>query len=213
MCSIRGVIFQTSSQNTVCCVYNHIHESNSLMSIAPILYLHSEETHFPADLLTFLTHTTPRINYAVAPSVPNPLTLSNLAMLSSNTYLTSNDDVTTDPEWVRGTAPNNDATVPGINSAVVINPKNDSSIDVFYFFFYAFNPGTSVLSLPFLNFGTSFHLFSPHSPLPKPKSPSLSILRLTSYVHRQPCWRLGTHNDAFSQSCISTRSDLVLATR
>ena len=126
----------------------------SLTSTAPILYLHSEETHYPTDLTTFLTHTTPRINYTAVPNAPDPISLSNLNKLGPDVYLTSNDDITTDPEWLRGTAPDSNGITSGINSAIVVNEKKDSSVDVFCFYFYAFNPGTSVLSLSFLNFGT-----------------------------------------------------------
>ncbi|KZM19607.1 uncharacterized protein EKO05_0004221 [Ascochyta rabiei] len=125
-----------------------------LISTAPILYLHPEETHFPTDLATFLTHTTPRTNYTAVPDAPKPLTLANLDQLGADVYLTSKDDVTTDPEWLKGTTPDTNGFTSGTNSAIVINNKSDSSVDVFYFYFYAFNPGTSVLSLPFLNFGT-----------------------------------------------------------
>ncbi|XPS94311.1 hypothetical protein M3J09_003632 [Ascochyta lentis] len=125
-----------------------------VLKYAPILYLHSEETHFPTDLATFLNHTTPQVNYTVIPNPTSTLTLSNLDQLGADVYLTSNDDVTADPEWLRGTTPETNDFTSGTNSAIIVNKKNDSSIDVFYFYFYAFNPGTSVLSLPFLNLGT-----------------------------------------------------------
>jgi hypothetical protein len=125
-----------------------------LTPAAPILYLHSKEEHFPTDLSTFLSHTTPKINYAAVPNTPNPLTLSNLSQLGSDVYLTSNDDVTTNPAWLKGTAPDGDGAIRSAKTAtIIINEKKDNSIDVFYFYFYAFNPGTSVLGLSALNFG------------------------------------------------------------
>ena len=140
--------------------------SSSLLTFtAPILYFHSEETHFPTDLTTFLTHTTPQIDYTAVPNAPDQLTLSNLNQLGEDVYLTSKDDPTTDPDWLKGIAPDSNGATSGINSAIIINSKNNSSIDVFYFYFYAFNPGTNVLGLPFLNFGASSPFPPPH-PLP-----------------------------------------------
>ncbi|KAH6620344.1 hypothetical protein C7974DRAFT_231796 [Boeremia exigua] len=124
-----------------------------VLKYAPVLYMHSEESHFPTDLNTFLGHTTPRINYNPVPNTPNPLTLTTLPQLGADVYLTSNDDVTSTPDWLRGTPPASDSTTTGTNSAIVINTKSDNSVDVFYFYFYAFNPGTAVLSVPFLTFG------------------------------------------------------------
>lgn len=64
----------------------------------------------------------------------------------------------------------------GINSAIIINQKPDNTTDVFYFYFYAFNPGTSVLSLPFLNFGNHVGDWE-HTMLrfPSPESPPEAI--------------------------------------
>lgn len=101
-----------------------------------------------------MTHVTPKTNYTPVAAAPSPLTLSNLSQLGADIYLTSNDDVTTNPEWLGGTAPDGNGVTTGINSVIIINEKENSSIDVFYFYFYAFNPGTSVLRIPFLNFGT-----------------------------------------------------------
>jgi hypothetical protein len=155
--------------------------SSSLTFTAPILYLHSEETHFPTDLTTFLTHTTPQVNYTAVPDAPNPPTLSNLNQLGEDVYLTSNDDPTTDPDWLKGTAPDSNGATSGINSAIIINSKNDSSVDVFYFYFYASNPGTNMLGLPFLNFGASS---------PPPISTTAATPINQTYLHlysRQPC--------------------------
>ncbi|KAJ4340389.1 hypothetical protein N0V95_007529 [Ascochyta clinopodiicola] len=123
-----------------------------VLKYAPILYFHPQETHFPTDLATFLSHTTPQTNYTAIPNPPDPLTLENLDQLGADVYLTSKDDVTADPEWLKGTTPDAGGFTPGRNAAIIINRKNDSSVDVFYFYFYAFNPGTEVFSLPFLNF-------------------------------------------------------------
>ncbi|KAF1366085.1 hypothetical protein EJ07DRAFT_161129 [Lizonia empirigonia] len=102
-----------------------------VLKYAPIFYLHSKETHFPTDLATFLTHTTPRTNFAALPNPANPLTLSNLNQLGADTYLTSMTDITTSPGWLTGSAPNTSGSTPGTNSAMIINTKKDNSIDPF----------------------------------------------------------------------------------
>jgi hypothetical protein len=124
-----------------------------LIHQAPLLYLYSEETNFPTDLTTFLDNVTPKVNYTLTSDPPNPLTVSNVNQLGADVYLTSNNDPTTSPAWLSGTAPDSNGHTTGKDSAIIINYKNDNSVDVFYFYFYAFNPGTNVLSLPFLNFG------------------------------------------------------------
>lgn len=151
-------------------------QSTPLTSKAPVLYLHSEESNFPTDLTTFLENVTPRVNYTPVAEVPKPLTLTNLNQLGMDVYLTSNDDVTTSPAWLSGTAPDPNGATSGKNTAIIINTKNDSSIDVFYFYFYAFNLGTNVLSLPFLNFGNHVGDWE-HTMLrfPSPDSPPEAI--------------------------------------
>lgn len=155
------LVFQTLCSSTVSYSHGFLHDSVFLTYSAPILYLHSEETKYPTDLTTFLAHTTPQVNYTAVADVPSPLPLSNVNQLGEDVYLTSNDDPTSDPDWLKGTAPDSNGATSGINSAIIVNEKNDSSVDVFYFYFYAFNPGTNVLGQPFLNFG-------------KPMLPSLS---------------------------------------
>lgn len=157
------LVSQTLCSSTVSYSHGFLHDSVFLTYSAPILYLHSEETKYPTDLTTFLAHTTPQVNYTAVADVPSPLTLSNVNQLGEDVHLTSNDDPTSDPDWLKGTAPDSNGATSGINSAIIVNEKNDSSVDVFYFYFYAFNPGTNVLGQPFLNFG-------------KPILPSLSSL-------------------------------------
>ena len=121
---------------------------------APIVYLHSTETYFPTDLQTFLDHTTPRVNFNEVTGPSRPLTTSNLNQMGSNVWLTSNDDVTKDPAWIKGTKPNAQGKTDGATTAaVIVNDKGNGNVDAFYMYFYAYNYGGEVLGWSALNFG------------------------------------------------------------
>jgi hypothetical protein len=79
-----------------------------------------------------------------------PLTLANLDELNTvggkDVYLTSNDDITTNPKWLEGiTSRLTGETVDGKTGVVVVVDKGESVVDVFYFYFWAFNWGGVVL--------------------------------------------------------------------
>lgn len=81
---------------------------------------------------------------------PSPLSLDNLDSLNStggDVYLASNDDFTTGPQWIRGTVPDSDAKAGDtISSAIVVHDKGQGSLDAFYFYFYGYNQGNTVLT-------------------------------------------------------------------
>ena len=78
---------------------------------APVAYLYSGENYFPSDIASQLAHTQPEVNYTVISDAPTPLTLDNLNDLNSDgdngeyVYLTSLDDVETNPSWLNGVRP------------------------------------------------------------------------------------------------------------
>ena len=118
--------------------------------IAPLVWLHSEETYYPSDIGAQLQHTTPEINFAKVSNTPSPLTLANLDQLNTpngpQVYLTSNDDVTTHPTWLNGVKP--DATGKSgnaISCAIITNDRGNGELDAFYMYFYAYNWGGIVL--------------------------------------------------------------------
>jgi hypothetical protein len=120
---------------------------------APLVYLHSEEKYYPTDLQSFLNNVTPQVNFTTVAG-PTPLTLSNLDQLGSNVYLTSKDDVTKDPTWIKGTKPDSSgATANAVTAAVIVNDKGNGVVDAFYMYFYAYNYGGEVLGWDALNFG------------------------------------------------------------
>ncbi|PVH97835.1 hypothetical protein DM02DRAFT_65704 [Periconia macrospinosa] len=124
-----------------------------VLKYAPIVYLHSQDPYLPSDFQTHLTHTTPKVGFN-AVSGPSPLTLDNLSQLGSDVYLTSNDDVTTNPSWIKGVRPDSSGkTNDAITSAIIVNDKGSGNVDAFYFYFYTYNWGGLVAGLKDLNFG------------------------------------------------------------
>jgi hypothetical protein len=77
-----------------------------------------------------------------------PLTLNNLDVLNqfgtngSNVYLTSKDDVSKDPVWLRGIVPEKSGRVTNAKTCVVIiADKGNGVVDAFFIMFWAFNWG------------------------------------------------------------------------
>ncbi|CAA9965410.1 DUF946 domain containing protein [Pyrenophora teres f. maculata] len=125
-----------------------------VLKYAPVVYLHSTETYFPTDIQTFLDHTTPRVNFTEVTGPSKPLTTSNLNQMGSDVWLTSNDDVTKDPAWIKGTKPNAQGkTDRAITAAVIVNDKGNGNVDAFYMYFTAYNYGGEVIGWSILNFG------------------------------------------------------------
>jgi hypothetical protein len=86
--------------------------------------------------------------------------LNSLRKEGSDIFLTSNDDVTKNPEWLHGVTPDSEGKIQNAKTCVIIVAEKDNGIvDVFYIYFYAFNWGGKVLGQ---NFGELlFHLLSP----------------------------------------------------
>ncbi|KAF2146347.1 uncharacterized protein K452DRAFT_283624 [Aplosporella prunicola CBS 121167] len=118
-----------------------------VLDYAPLSYLHHSEAYFPASIPAHLTHVQPETNYTPITSAPDPLTLDNLDQLSDAVYLTSKDDVTTDPAWLRGSKPDcAGATGEDPTAAVVLVEKGTGILDAFYLYFYAYDWGGAYLS-------------------------------------------------------------------
>lgn len=117
--------------------------------LAPIVWLQSQDPYFPSDIGAQLSHTKPEINFAAVNGAPNPLTLDNLASLNnlggSKIFLTSVDDITKNPAWLKGVKPDANGKTNGATSAtVVVNDHGAGNVDAFYFYFYAYNQGNTV---------------------------------------------------------------------
>ena len=101
-------------------------------------------------------HTKPELNFSPITNAASPLTLSNLGSLNAlggkGVYLTSVDDITTNPAWLNGVKPDGSGKTNGaVSSAVIVNDKGDGTVDAFYMYFYAFNAGPPVLGQPVNN--------------------------------------------------------------
>ncbi|KAL9579286.1 MAG: hypothetical protein Q9212_005195 [Teloschistes hypoglaucus] len=120
-----------------------------VLSYAPKVWLQSQDPYFPSDIGAQLAHTTPKVNFNPVNGAPNPLTLDNLASLNnlggSSVYLTSVDDVTQSPAWLKGVKPDSKGKTNGAKScAVIVNDHGSGNVDAYYMYFYAFNQGNTV---------------------------------------------------------------------
>lgn len=122
-----------------------------LLLLAPIIWLHKDESYNPSDISNQVSNTRPSINLTAIKDLPSPLTLENLDSLNKygnsgmNVYLTSIVDVTTAPQWLGGVAPDSTGKTNGaVSCAVIINDHGKGWVDVFYMYFYAYNLGNTV---------------------------------------------------------------------
>ncbi|EZF29009.1 hypothetical protein H101_07305 [Trichophyton interdigitale H6] len=96
------------------------------------------------------------INHVAIPNVPADITLNNLDQLNklggNKVCLTSKEGIQALPAWFRGVKPNKDGKTEGaVSSAIVVREHGDEgkTVDAFYFYFYAYNQGNTVLGIEF----------------------------------------------------------------
>ncbi|KAF2007248.1 hypothetical protein P154DRAFT_453943 [Amniculicola lignicola CBS 123094] len=125
-----------------------------VLKYAPLVYLHSKEQYFPSDIQAQLSNSIPRVQFNPVTNGPNPLSLNNLNSLDSGSWLTSKDDITNNPTWIKGVKPDNTGkTNNAVTAAVIVNDKGNGNVDAFYMYFYAYNWGGEVLGWSALQFG------------------------------------------------------------
>lgn len=112
--------------------------------------MQSTEPYQPSDIGAQLVHTVPKNNFTAIPGAPAVLTLDNLDSLNAlgghTVYLTSIDDVTTNPTWLYGVKPDSTGKTEGATScAIIVNDHGAGNVDAFYMYFYAYNQGNKVL--------------------------------------------------------------------
>ncbi len=83
---------------------------------APFVWIQSQDTYLPSDIGAQLQHTKPEVNFVAVPNLP-ALTLDNLDILNNagntSVYLTSVDDITTNPTWLNGVKPDSNGKTTG----------------------------------------------------------------------------------------------------
>ncbi|KAH0545431.1 hypothetical protein FGG08_000432 [Glutinoglossum americanum] len=126
---------------------------------APLVYLDQNELYLPSDIQAQLNNTYAALNFTAIKNAPSPLLLSNVDQLNAigncdvdnfdacPVYLTSKDNVTTDPPWLYGVLPDptTHETVGARSCAIIVYDHGDGMVDAFYMYFYAFNLGNTVL--------------------------------------------------------------------
>ncbi|OQE09263.1 hypothetical protein PENVUL_c007G02553 [Penicillium vulpinum] len=127
-----------------------------VLEYAPLVWLHSQETYMPSDIQQQLDNTRPNVNWTAIEGVQSPLNLNNLDILNqmgnTSVFLTSPEGIEANPEpaWFRGIRPDlQGRTGDGTGCAIIIADRGNATVDVFYFYFYAFNKGNKVLGLEF----------------------------------------------------------------
>ncbi|KAG8729934.1 hypothetical protein FRC12_020605 [Ceratobasidium sp. 428] len=115
------------------------------LAYAPIVHLYSQETFWPSEPSVHLEHVTAKLEgFSNDTSAPFPLTVSNLNYAGSHesVYLTGNDNVEVEPEWLRSTygKPNRGGRSVA-RSAIIAVDKGEligpGYVDIFYPFFYS----------------------------------------------------------------------------
>ncbi|KAI4122725.1 MAG: hypothetical protein LQ338_005656 [Usnochroma carphineum] len=149
---------KTSNRSAILCAeLRYINKSQSatgsvLTQPAPKVWLQSQDPYLPSDIGSQLAHTKPEVNFNVVDGGPSPLTLDNLASLNAvggkSVYLTSIDDVTKNPTWLKGVMPDGNGKTNGATScAVIVNDHGSGNVDAYYMYFYAFDQGNTVFGL------------------------------------------------------------------
>ncbi|KKK24202.1 hypothetical protein AOCH_000777, partial [Aspergillus ochraceoroseus] len=127
-----------------------------VLEYAPLVWLYSEEAYRPAGIADQLVHTSPEVDWEVVQNLELPLTLDNLDQLNTlgntSVYLTSKEgiDAKPQPSWFQGAAMQENGQSEGAGSSIiVVNDHGNGEVDAYYFYFYAYNQGNTVLGMEF----------------------------------------------------------------
>ena len=112
-----------------------------VLEYAPWSYLHSDEQYWPTDVATPLPKLIPEVNFTAIGASP---TLQSLSTLASNVYLTAVQDVVThDTEFFTSTVGKPQDGISSAPATIIAVQKPGGITDAFYFYFYAFNYGST----------------------------------------------------------------------
>ncbi|KAH0286396.1 hypothetical protein M436DRAFT_76766 [Aureobasidium namibiae CBS 147.97] len=112
------------------------------LTYAPYTYLQSGEAWFPSDVSTHLKHMSVESNFK---NVSTTVSLKTLNTFPSSDYLTSYDNVETNPAWLTSGYGKPNSKGYSAAPATIIAVEKNGFVDVFYFYFYSYNHGSLVL--------------------------------------------------------------------
>ncbi|KAF2220247.1 hypothetical protein BDZ85DRAFT_204142 [Elsinoe ampelina] len=164
-----------------------------VVDYAPVVRLFSADPYRPSDIGNTLSNTVPEINFTPVANVANPLTLDNLDSLNAqggaNVFLTSKQDVTTNPAWLNGVTPDScGSTRDAIASTIIVVDKGNGVVDAFYMYFYAYNWGGTIL-----NFNVGNHVGDWEH----------NVVRFNNGQPQQVWYSQHANGEAFSYSAVS----------
>ena len=116
---------------------------SGLTSLAPLVWLHSEDRYRPSGIAEHLNHVVPKVDYEEISGVQEPLTLDNLDQLNAlgneSVYLTSVEgiDANPQPDWLFGADIDGSGQASDTSSIIVVNDHGDGEVDAFYFYYYS----------------------------------------------------------------------------
>lgn len=100
-------------------------------------------------MTVFLNNVHATLKGANVDDAPSPLSLDNLGQLNkdgADVFLATNDDFTTGPEWIKGVVPDSNGQAGDtFSNAIVVHDRGNGAVDAFYFYFYGYNQGNTVL--------------------------------------------------------------------
>ncbi|KAL4245139.1 Vacuolar Protein Sorting-Associated [Abortiporus biennis] len=121
-----------------------------VLEFAPLSHLWSQETWFPSDISSHLSHVVPQVNFT---NLTGSVTFQSIGGLPSDVFLTSKDPVEDQPEWMLSTENIPDANgKSGAPATIVVVEKSGGILDAFYFYFYSFNEGNAIFNITPLTF-------------------------------------------------------------
>ncbi|KAL4800525.1 hypothetical protein BDV19DRAFT_384337 [Aspergillus venezuelensis] len=128
-----------------------------VLDYAPLVWLHSEDRYRPSGIAEHLNHVVPKVDYEEISGVQEPLTLDNLDQLNAlgneSVYLTSVEgiDANPQPDWLFGANIDDNGQASDTSSIIVVNDHGDGEVDAFYFYYYSYNLGNTVIGMEFGN--------------------------------------------------------------
>lgn len=109
-----------------------------VLQYAPISYLYSDESWWPADVANHLTHVVPKVDQDV---IASSVDFNSIGSLPIDSYLSSRDDIESQPSWMFGVQPDSSGYTSAPATIIVVN-KPGGIIDAFYFYFYSYDHAT-----------------------------------------------------------------------